>query len=139
MALTLRWFGKIEGGGEMRLADLDNDYETIASWYRGYGETPPARGHFSKTNFMIDGLALVGILSTDSEYTFLEPLIGNPKADPVKRKEAVDTLIEKALIQCKEMGKKYVYVSTNNPVVSGRKDRFGFQEVNQVSVFRRNL
>jgi hypothetical protein len=141
MANRFETFGKIEDmeGMKIRLVDLDKDYETLSQWFSGYGQIPPLKSELGKTMFMIDDLAAIGILRTETSYTFLEPLVGNPKADPKKRAQAVDILIATAKAFCREIGREHVYVVTNNPAVIERKNKFNFEEVRKTTTFRSKL
>jgi hypothetical protein len=130
--------GKIEID-RVRRVNLDKDYPTLQAWYEGYDWVAPLKSEFGKTCFMIDGLAAIGILETDSSLTFLEPLIGNPAADKQARGQAVDKLIQWAKDYCRLMGKEHVYVTTNIPAVIERKEQFEFEEVRKTIIFRSKL
>jgi hypothetical protein len=113
----------------IRPIDLERDYPTIQSWYEGYGEEVPAPSYLSDIGFMIEDLCAGFILTTNSAMTFLEPLIGNPKADSGQRAAAVDSLVKNLLSVCKEIGKERVHVVTKNPAVIGRQEAFKFKKV----------
>jgi hypothetical protein len=123
----------------IRPIDLERDYPTIKSWYEGYGMTAPDKSMFSPVGFIATDLACVGILSTDSSYTFLEPLIGNPKAAKHERTEAVDHVVNVALDYCRALGKKSVHVLSNSKPVINREKQFGFEKVCELSMFRRSI
>ncbi len=141
---TLEMAVNLEPGGctpmaDIRLVDLDRDYEVISTWYAGYGQTPPHKSEFGKVGFIADGLGAIGILSTDSSITFFEPLIGNPKAVPDERSEAIDSLIDMATSYCKMQGQRNIYVLASNPKVMSRDVKFKFKKAGELTLYRRIL
>lgn len=124
---------------QVRLVDIDQDYETLSAWYQGYGQTPPHKSEFGKVGFMIDNLGAIGILSTDSSITFFEPLIGNPNAEPSERGAAIASLIEMATDYCKMQGQRNIYVLASNPKVASMDKKYNFIKAGDLTLFRRIL
>lgn len=146
MAVTFTPNVKIEGMEEksnmpqIRLVDLEKDYQKISSWFTGYGKTTPEKSTFSKVGLIIEDLAAVWILKTDSDITIAEPMIGNPAAESSKRGNAVEALFEAALAYSRSIGAKRVFALTTNKTLGKRLKALGSEEVTGgLQLFRKEI
>lgn len=106
-------------GSVVRPVDLEKDYPKISAWCRDYG-LHLEKEDLGKVGFIVDDLAAVWLLTTNSNTVFAEPLIGNPNADPKDRSEALDMLSETIAEYSRSLGAKYLKAYTSNPAVIKR-------------------
>lgn len=116
---------------DIRLLDLNKDYETLSSWWT-------QRNHVIITkDFLSDYGVLASKNGKDLAAMWLYPVvstkwcmvrfpIANPDTTKAERDAAMDLIINTLHLISKDMGYKYMFCTTNHPGLIKRLKSFGF-------------
>tara|TARA_Y100000004_G_scaffold109374_1_gene122686 strand:+ start:7540 stop:7950 length:411 start_codon:yes stop_codon:yes gene_type:complete len=113
----------------------DTDYDNILyGWWKDWRWTPPVKEFLpegGKGGFIVyDGdipVCAGFIYITNSEVVWCDWIISNIKyKDRVKRKEALELLINTITTQAKLLKKKYIYALIKNKPLINTYERLGF-------------
>lgn len=112
-----------------RLIDLERDFDEVSTWWVGYEKPVCPKELLPPIGFIIEGLCAAWLYRTDSPVVILEPMIGNPKADPTERAEAINALFE-CMIKCsKELGAQHILAVSSHPKLAAKGALHGFEEI----------
>lgn len=82
-----------------------------------------------KTGLIVPNVAAGFLVSTDTNYCFLEPFIGNPKADKEERDIALFTIIDGLIDEAKRLGFDLVFGVLSHPKMIERGLKRGFVKI----------
>lgn len=118
---------------EIRLIDLERDYNTVKEWWLAYKKTPVKKELFPKVGFMAeeDGkpLAACWAYRTDSPVVCLEPMVGNPNINKGLRAEAINGLFKAVIEYTRMLGAKHILAISSHPALAEKGKALGFSEV----------
>lgn len=104
----------------MQLVDFNarQHYSEVRSWWNAQAWPPIEQEFLPQNGFVVEAdgkLICAGWLySTDSAFSWLEFIVGNPHISHVERGLGLDRLIQGAQARAKELGFKAVFMSVQN-------------------------
>lgn len=110
----------------MRFLDLNNDYDTLASWWKEYHFPVIPKDSLPKNGFIIDNICAGFIYCTDSNIAWLEFVVANPNISRDERKTGLQELIIGLTELAKEFGYKHIFTSTNHESLENRLVESGY-------------
>jgi hypothetical protein len=124
--------------------NADKHYSIILDWWKKHDWQPVPPEALSTTGFMAykDEIPLAtGFLyDTDSAFSILEWIVGNPDIDHELRGEGLDTVIKGLLLVSDARGKKYVHTIVEHKRLIERYEKFQFQKTDtNMTVMIRSL
>jgi hypothetical protein len=84
---------------------------------------------FSKTGFVVEGIAGLWLYTTDSTLAYLEMLVSNPDASSADRHAALDLVIQACVNAARAAGCRGVMAPVAHPDVVRRAQENGFNVV----------
>lgn len=111
-----------------------SDYPVLMGFWKAHKWSPPPASDLPPTGIVVEDVATGTLLAagflykTDSSFAWLEFIVGNPKADRVPRRLAVDLVIADLSQKAKEMGFKYIYSNLKHKGLIRRYKNHGFLE-----------
>ena len=124
----------------MRNINLSTDYETLSAWWSAQNwpviptDCLPAHG------LIIDGLCAGFLYQSDSKIAWIEWVVGNPSADKLARRAALNLLIDGLAELGKSLGNRIVFTAAKHPGLCARLIERGFQQTDtQMSHFVRSM
>ena len=123
---------------------LENDYQTIASWWEDYSWPIVPKEILPQNGFMVksEEVPLVAgfCYKTDSPILIFEWIVGNPKVEKSLRKEGLKYLINYVTLWSKSQGfSKIITMTKNSGMVESLKD-CKFQETDKEMIhFMRSI
>lgn len=82
-----------------------------------------------KTGLIVPNVAVGFLVSTDTNYCFFEPFIGNPKVDKEERNTALFTIIDGLIDEAKRMGYDLIFGVLSHPKMIERGLERGFVKI----------
>ena len=112
-----------------RVWDREQDYETLAGWWRGHGWEPLQAEDIPDTGFVANECAF-GCLYIDihCRFAMMEWVVTDPSASPRLCVKSLNEVIEKLIETAKEVGIKRVYSVLKHDKLAGLYERHGFQK-----------
>tara|TARA_R110000787_G_scaffold5480_3_gene20058 strand:+ start:3716 stop:4099 length:384 start_codon:yes stop_codon:yes gene_type:complete len=113
----------------MKVRDFTQyDYDTVCRWWEGHSWPAIPECALSDTGFIIDGMCAVWVYSTNSCFSLVEWVIGNPEADKRKLGPALDLLLDHAVEFAKQDGSILIQTTTKHSGLIRRYKNHGFVE-----------
>lgn len=111
----------------IKLINLDTDYDLISSWYTKRNLNVPTRDSYSKIGFMAGNVCAAWLYQTDSKYCLIENAISDSDSTKEQRDQATDMLLEMMIKTATELGYKTMLTYTNHPsLMKKENEKFGF-------------
>lgn len=111
----------------MRFIDLNNDYDTLSSWWKEYNWPVIPKDSLPKNGFIIDNTCAGFVYCTDSNIAWLEFIVANPRISRDERKAGLQNLLSGLTGLAKELGYAYVFTSTNHANLEERLVEMGYK------------
>ena len=112
------------------------DFPIIKRWYEYYG-THLGDNLLPDIGFISDHAACF-LMTTNSGFCFLEPLIGDPH-EPEERRAELDSVIEACVQKAKELGFTQVLGLAKTESVIERARKLGFTELSTYTMLSRRI
>jgi hypothetical protein len=116
-----------------RAIDLDHDYETLCSWWRGHKWHPIPKSWLPKTGVIVedgdDGVCAGFLYTTDSKLGVFEYSVTNPKLSPILRSNGLDYLISDISTISKKLEMEGLFSACGDEGLTKRMMRHGFNVI----------
>lgn len=94
---------------------------------------------FSTSGYVVPGLAAVWLYFTNSSLATLEFLVSNPKSAKLKRRAAIDVVVERAIAEARHGGVKLLSTYAMRADVFALAERHEFKPTCELRMYSRNL
>lgn len=108
-----------------------SDYSLISSWWKDHEWPSIPLTFLPKTGIIVDDCAVGFLYCTDSKICLLEFVLVDPNADKVRRRTALDVLINEASELAKELGFEAIFASLSHKGLIARYEKHGFKVTDQ--------
>lgn len=116
---------------QIRKFDPEQDYETVAHWWKKREWPVVPLALLSKTAFIVEddtqAYAAGWLYKTDSKFALLEWIIANPDCEQKKRAQSLDILISRLMEAARQGGFSNVFSSISNERLIERYKKHGFK------------
>jgi hypothetical protein len=102
-------------------------YAQIAPWWTGHNWPVIPMGFLPATGFIVPGVAVGFIYSTDSDVALMEWIVSNPKATPRDVVSALSAIIKSLKEAAKENGYTAIFSFIKNEGLKTLYQRNGFK------------
>ena len=121
----------LQGPMTVRHFVAEKDYPVIAEWWKAWEwpVLPPSLVPLNDGLVIHDAeqdLAMGFLYYTDTAFTWMEWITGNPDANKFQRRDALDILIRELTIKAKENGSEAIFTSMKHPGLIERMQKHGF-------------
>lgn len=103
-----------------------NDYSMLCSWWNTHKFPPPPEAIFPQVGVIIDECAAGFLYQTDSAIAWVEWIVVDPVCDKIKRRQALDLLIDELSALAKNKGFKVIFTSVEHEGLMDRLKTKGF-------------
>lgn len=116
-----------------RRFDATKDYDEVCEWWTTQGFQALPKNFLSKVGFIVEGddgtkLCAGWFYETDSAWSLVEWVVGNPKADKDSRRRGLDLLIETIIEYAKTREFAVIFTSVQHPALIKRYEQYGLQK-----------
>jgi hypothetical protein len=109
--------------------DVEEDYDTISTWYLDREEMPPPADMLPTHGIIIENVAAGFLVATDANLAFLDFYITNKNATKLERDLALDIITRRLLEIGEKFGMTNFKADTRIPAIVERAKKFGFKEI----------
>jgi hypothetical protein len=110
----------------MRPINLDKDYATISEWWTEQQWPVIPADCLPTYGLIADGLCAGFLYETDSKIAWIEWIVGNPRADKLARRQALDALIDGLSERARSKGNRIVFTAASHSGLKARLTERGF-------------
>jgi hypothetical protein len=111
------------------------DYAHVSAWWQAQNWPVIPQEMLPSTGLIVESegekLAAGFLYKTDSKIAWLEFLVGNPESDKMKRRQALDALIQGLCDEARESGFTRIFTSAQHPGLIERYKGHGFMETDK--------
>jgi hypothetical protein len=119
----------------VRRYDHNTDYIWIEEWLPKWGLPVPTKGMLPKIGFVVEGIAMAFLEQPDTNSCYFENLYSNKDATKIDRDEAINLIVDEAIVLSRLMGFKRMLSTTDHPAMIVRAIKRGSQiEKNKVLI-----
>jgi hypothetical protein len=113
------------------------DFQHIKTWCAARNMMP-IQDLIPKTGFIVPGVAVGFLLSTDTKCCIFEPFIANPQASENARAEALSLIMQALIKEATDLGFTKIFGFSTSPTMVARSLDFGFKliESNSMTVVK---
>lgn len=106
--------------------EYDKHYEEANSWGRKHNFPLPGREYLPDIGFVVPGLAVGFLYTSNSKIGWVEWVFGNPEASKDDRAQAIDLVIKLIEYCAKDLGIEALFSSSGSPAYQSVLERHGF-------------
>lgn len=105
-----------------------NDYPIVSSWWTARSWPVLPLDLLPKTGVVVGDYCAGFLYSTDSRICWIEFIVSNPNTDKAERDRAMNLLLDRLIVEAKNLGCKVIFTSAKNEHLERRLKSKQFQQ-----------
>ncbi len=111
----------------------------LGRWLAHWGILPPPRHLFSDLGFVVHGVAIGFLFTTNSGSAYIDHIVANPNATVIARDAALNDLFNHLMVVAESKGCGFLTAMTRIPKMKSRIESIGFTSDKDYTVFYKIL